>query len=97
MGPGQLDLSCILVFALLSPDHKPSLSHTINPSKYYSHVNVLKPRMISVGNFVKNRHIIVFTELAPLGPFSHRVAMSVCVSVPSGTVFKRPLIGPEIA
>ena len=41
-----------------------------------------------------------FTESAPLGQFSHRVAMSVsgdvCVSAPLGAVFFRPLIGPEV-
>ena len=36
----------------------------------------------------------IFTESAPLGRFSHRVAISMCLS--EGAVFFRPLIGPEV-
>ena len=42
----------------------------------------------------------IFNESGPLGRFSHRVAMSVCVFVclcaPLGAFFVRPLIGPEV-
>ena len=42
----------------------------------------------------------VFTESAPLGLFSHRVAMSVCGVVgmcsPSGAFFARPLIEKNV-
>ena len=47
---------------------------------------------------------VIFTNSAPLGRVGHRVAMfvcldvcvSVCLSAPSGAVFVRPLIGPEV-
>ena len=43
---------------------------------------------------------INFHWISPLGRLSHRVAMSVwlsiCVTVPSGAVFSRPLIGPQV-
>ena len=47
--------------------------------------------------FVKPKTFMIFTESAPLGRFSYRVAMSVlgsvCLFVPSDAVFFRPLIG----
>ena len=52
------------------------------------------PRMIMIAESV------IFTESAPLGRFSHRVVMSVCLSVcvfaPLDAVFFKVLIGPEI-
>ena len=38
----------------------------------------------------------IFTEAAPLGRFSHRVAISVRLFAPLGAVFFRPLIGPQV-
>ena len=53
-------------------------------------------------NSVKNRACIcgclLFTESAPLGWFSHRVAMYGCLSVYAirWSFFSRPFIGPEV-
>ena len=51
--------------------------------------------LVSVSEMLQSERLL-FTELAPLGRFSHIVSLSACPFAPSGAVFLRPFIGSNI-
>ena len=67
----------------------PSCNQTRTNMSHYGQTRIQPMRFDTKG----------FHQLGPTGPswsVSHHVRVSVCVSAPSGAVFFRPLIGPQV-